>query len=166
MLLSCPAMLDIKGSSITSKVFHNLVDAYTRPLYMSCVQNKFKWEDTTVKSIAWISLSLALNRIDRPALTTHTCPICTTSEETSKHLLQCNHERRVEWRRKLVKDLGRTLTNKNTRYAVIETLLATAVTEWLDTGQRGVYTTIPEVIYECSPISNRYQMATSVQWQT
>ena len=70
MLPSCPAMLDINGISITSKVFHNLVDAYTRPLYMSCVQKKFEWDDTTVKAIAWDSLSLALNRIDRPVLMT------------------------------------------------------------------------------------------------
>ena len=147
MLPSCPAMLDIHGISITSKVFHNLVDAYTRPLYMSCVQKKFEWDDTTVKAIAWDSLSLALNRIDRPVLTTkisndllptksflfntsqlstNTCPIC-THEETSEHLLRCNHESRVEWRRKVVKDLRRTLKNKHTGYAVTETM-ASAVT--------------------------------------
>ena len=123
-------MLDIHGISITSKVFHNLVDAYTRPLYMSCVQKKFDWDDTTVKAIAWGSLSLALKRIDRPVLTTkisndllpmksflfntsqlstNTCPIC-THEETSEHLL------------------------KHTGYTVTETL-ALAVTEWLDTGE-------------------------------
>ena len=157
MLPSCPAMLDIHGISITSKVFHNLVDAYTRPLYMSCVQKKFDWDDTTVKAIAWGSLSLALKRIDRPVLTTkisndllptksflfntsqlstNMCPIC-TCKETSKHLLRCNHESRVEWRRKLVTDLQRTLTNKNTGYAVIETL-ASALTEWLDTGEVGI----------------------------
>ena len=147
MLPSCPAMLDIHGTSITSKVFHNLIDAYTRPLYMSCVQKKFEWDDITVKAIAWDSLSLALNRIDRPVLTTkisndllptksflfntsqlstNTCPIC-KHEETSEHLLRCNHESRVEWRRKVVKDLRRTLKNKHTGYAVTETM-ASAVT--------------------------------------
>ena len=157
MLPSCPAMLDIQGASITSKVFHHLVDAYTRPLYMARVQKKFEWDDTTVKAIAWDSLSLALTRIDRRVLTTkisndllptksflfntsqlstNTCPIC-TCEETSEHLLRCNHISRVEWRRKLVKDLRRTLKDKNTGYAVMETM-ASAVTEWLDTGEVGV----------------------------
>ena len=157
MLPSCPAMLDIHGVSITSKVFHNLVDAYTRPLYLSCVQKKFEWDDTTVKEIAWDSLSLALNRIDRPVLTTkisndllptksflfntsqlstNKCPIC-THEETSEHMLRCNHASRVEWRRKLVKDLRQTLIDKHTGYAVIETM-ASAVTEWLDTGEVGI----------------------------
>ena len=157
MLPSCPAMLDIHGVSITSKVFHNLVDAYTRPLYMSCVQKKFEWDDTTVNAIAWDSLSLALKRIDRRVLTTkicnsllptksflfntsqlstNTCPLC-TCEETREHLLRCNHPSRVEWRRKVVKDLRSTLTHKNTGYAVIETM-ASAVTEWLDTGEVGI----------------------------
>jgi hypothetical protein len=157
MLPSCPAMLDIHGVSITSKVFHNLVDAYTRPLYLSCVQKKFEWDDNTVQMIAWDSLSLALNRIDRPVLTTkisndllptksflfntsqlstNKCPIC-KHEETSEHMLRCNHPSRLEWRRKLVKDLRQTLKDKKTGYAVIETL-ATAVTEWLDTGEVGI----------------------------
>ena len=157
MLPSCPAMLDIHGISITSKVFHNLVDAYTRPLYMSCVQKKFGWDDTTVNAITWDSLSLALKQIDRQVFTTkisnnllptksflfntlqlstNTCPIC-TCEETSEHLLRCNHASRVEWRRKLVKDLRRTLTHKNTGNAVIETMTL-AVTEWLDTGEVGI----------------------------
>ena len=61
MLPSCTAMLDVNGISITSKVFHTLVHVYTCPLYMLCVQKKFEWDDVTVKSIAWDSLSLALN---------------------------------------------------------------------------------------------------------
>ena len=107
----------IHGISITSKVFHNLVDAYTRPLYMSRVQKKFEWDDTTVRAIAWDSLSLALNRIDRPVLTTkisndllptksflfntsqlstNTCPIC-PHEETSEHLpMQSREQNRME----------------------------------------------------------------------
>ena len=147
-------MLDIKGISITSKVLHNLVDVYTCPLYMSCVQKKFKWEETTVKLIAWDSLSLALIWIDRPVITTkisndllrtklflfnssqsskNTCPIC-KSEETSEHLLRCNHKSRVKWRWKLVKDLHRKLTNTITGYVVIKTM-AIAAMEWLDTGR-------------------------------
>ena len=48
-----------------------------------------------------------------------------------------NHASRVEWRRKLVKDLRQTLKDKHTGYAVIETM-ASAVTEWLDTGEVGI----------------------------
>ena len=165
MLPSCLAMLDINGVSITSKVFHNLVDAYTRPLYMSCIQKKFDWDDTTVRSIAWDSLSLALNRIDHPVLTTkisndllptksflfntsqlstNTCPIC-THEETSEHLLRCNHIiSRVEWQRKLVKELCRTLKHKLT-YRVRSDRDTGISSHGMAGHRRGVYTTIPSI---------------------
>ena len=166
MLPSCPAMLDINGISITSKVFHNLVDAYTRPLYMSCVQKKFEWDDTTVKAIAWDSLSLALNRIDRPVLMTK---ISNNLLPTKSFIYSVQHIANIHehmshmqaWRDKwtfapmqsreqnrMAEKSGKRFT-KNTQKQTyrVRSDRDTGISSYRMAGhRRGVYTTIPGVL--------------------
>ena len=73
LLPSCPAMISIRGISITSNIFKQLVRAYTEPRYMGYLQLKYNWSDTTIQSIAWKSLALAIERIDRDVLLTKIC---------------------------------------------------------------------------------------------
>ena len=58
-------MVSIRRISITSNLFKQLVRAYTEPRYIQHLQDKFKWSASDVRNIAWKSLALAIERIDR-----------------------------------------------------------------------------------------------------
>ena len=73
VLPSCPAMLTINGSSITSDYKNQLIRAYVEPNYMEHLQHKFQWSTPTIKVIAWDALANSLRRIHRPCLTTKIC---------------------------------------------------------------------------------------------
>ena len=66
-------MVSIRGISITSNIFKQLVRAYVEPRYIGHLQSKFNWSDPTVNIIAWKSLALAIDRIDRGVLLTKIC---------------------------------------------------------------------------------------------
>ena len=153
MMPCCPAMIDIKGVSITSRIFHNLVTAHTRETLLKQIQAKEKWDDDTAASIAWTSTSLAIKRIDRNVVITKVCngilptmkalhkmkqssimncPLCPRTE-TQEHMLRCNDSSRLNLRRTLVKNLSIEMKKKQTRHALIDHVCS-VTTEWLDTG--------------------------------
>jgi hypothetical protein len=120
--VNVPAMLDIKGVSITSNLFHHLVREYIRATYLDYIQSKEEWDDDTVASIAWKSFLLAITRINKEVVitklckgilltmkvqhkrkqsSTKKCPLCNTRPESQEHMLQCNDKTRKTWRQAL-----------------------------------------------------------------
>jgi hypothetical protein len=73
MMPSCPAMLTIRGISITNNYRKQLIRAYVEPEYMQYLQYRFEWSDSTITSIAWKSFQLAVQRIRRDVLITKVC---------------------------------------------------------------------------------------------
>ena len=66
-------MVSIRGISVTSNLFKQLVHAYVEPRYIGHLQEKFCWSDSVASIIAWKSLALAIERIDRGVLLTKVC---------------------------------------------------------------------------------------------
>ena len=68
MYPSAPVVLEINWMTITSNIRHHLIKAYTEPIYMQCLQDRHKWTNERVQSIALKCLNLGLKRIDREVL--------------------------------------------------------------------------------------------------
>ena len=100
-------MVSIRGISVTSNIFKQLVRAYVEPRYIGYLQKQYKWSDSVINIIAWKSLALAIERIDRNVLITKICnkylptnahlkkigyhnsskcPLC-KQDETSEHII-------------------------------------------------------------------------------
>ena len=47
-----PAVLEINGMTITSNIRHKLIQAYSEPKYLRCLQDKYEWNNKTVHDIA------------------------------------------------------------------------------------------------------------------
>jgi hypothetical protein len=154
VLPSCPAMLAIRGISITSNYRKQLIRAYVEPQYIQHLQYKFQWSDDTIEDIARKCLALAIQRIRRNVLLTKicnnllptsatlqkmryqhhdTCILC-QQRETRDHILQCQAPAKSKWRRQYIKALQQKLSTLETDFALGETL-CTAIAEWLDTGK-------------------------------
>ena len=73
MYPSSPAVLEINGMTITSNIQHHLIKAYSEPKYIRYLQQKNKWNNKTVNSIAWKCLNLGLKRIDREVVLVKIC---------------------------------------------------------------------------------------------
>ena len=63
MYSSSPTVLEINIMIITSNIRHQLIKAYSEPNYIRYLQQKNKWNNKTVNSIAWECLNLGLQRI-------------------------------------------------------------------------------------------------------
>jgi hypothetical protein len=152
MLPSCPAMLSIGGISVTSNYRKQLTRAYVEPAYIEYVQNKFGWSNETVTGIAWKCLKLAIQRINRDVLITKvcndllstaaalckrkyqnndTCAMC-DQRETRDHMLICEAQSRIKWRRSSMTALRNRLEYMETENELKETL-STVIAEWLET---------------------------------
>ena len=59
--------------TITSNIQHQLNKAYSDPKYIRYLQQKNKWNNKTVNSIAWKCLNLGLKRIDREVILVKIC---------------------------------------------------------------------------------------------
>ena len=73
LLPSCPAVINIRGLTITSNLRHQLQKAYLEPQYIGHLQHKNKWSNTIISSIAWRCLALAIRRIQRDVLLVKIC---------------------------------------------------------------------------------------------
>ena len=60
MYPSSPAVLKINGMTIRSNIQYQLIKAYLEPKYICYLQQKNKWNNKTVNSIAWKCLNLGL----------------------------------------------------------------------------------------------------------
>jgi hypothetical protein len=78
ILPSCPAMLLIRGISITSNYRKQLIRASVEPAYIQYLQYKFAWSDEAVTMIAWKSLL----RINRDVVITKICNDLLPTAET------------------------------------------------------------------------------------
>ena len=153
MMPCCPAMLDIKGVSITSRLFHQLVREHTKETLLQQIQTKEKWDNVTAASIEWKSLSIAITRIDRNVVITKVCngilptmkvlhktkqsfskkcPLC-PQIESQEHMLLCNDASRLNLRRTLVKNIWIEAKKIQTCDTLTDHLCS-VITEWLDTG--------------------------------
>ena len=120
---------------------------------MGYLQTKYNWTDSTIQSIAWKSLSLAINRIDRNVLLTKVCnnilptfhqlhkfgmqpstkcPLC-DEDETTQHMIQCEHPSRTSWRCGLIKALRTKMSSTNTTFSLLETFVS-AISDWMENG--------------------------------
>ncbi len=151
LLPSCPAMLAIRGISVTSNYRKQLIRAYVEPEYIQYLQYRFEWSNDTIGIIAWKSLSLAIQRIQRNVLITKvcndllptaatlykqryqehdTCVLC-QREETREHLVRCPADSRLRCRRHMLQAIRKRLDHLETEFAITETI-CTAVAEWLE----------------------------------
>ena len=115
----------MRGISITSNIFKQLVRAYTEPRYIERLQEKFEWSSSDVCNIAWKSLALAIERIGTGIIllkicndilpTAHRqyrmsmcksekCPLF-PAQQTTDHMIQCSDHSRTQWRRKTINKL-------------------------------------------------------------
>jgi len=153
LLPSCPAMLAIRGISITSNYRKQLIRAYVEPAYIQYLQYRFEWADSTLQTIAWKCLSLAIQRIRRDVLVTKvcnellptaetlyrrkyqnhdTCILC-NNRETIEHMLRCKSASRIKWKIQFMCALRKRLEYLETEFSIGETL-CTSISEWLETG--------------------------------
>ena len=152
VLPSCPAMLVINNATISNDYRNQLTRAYTEPNYIQYLQQKYKWNNSVTQAIAWTSLSRAIRRIDKQDITTKLCteylPVAATlkkrsyqttdtcclcgATETQKHIFVCNHDSRIKWRRKLIRELLNKLEALKTPDDLTDTI-CTCMTEWMDT---------------------------------
>ena len=74
ILPCCPTMLDIKGVSITSNLFHHLVREHTQVALLKQIQLEKKLDDDlAAASILWQSLSLVIVHIDQEIVIAKVC---------------------------------------------------------------------------------------------
>jgi len=152
MMPSCPAMLTIRGISITSNYRKQLIRAYVEPEYMQYLQYRFEWSDSTITSIAWKSFQIAVQRMRRDVLITKVCnDLLPTAEalykrkyqthdncvlcqqkETRNHIIRCTSPSRIKMRTKVLGALRRRLDYLETEFAITETL-CTVIAEWFET---------------------------------
>jgi hypothetical protein len=153
LLPSCPAMLAIRGISITSNYRKQLIRAHVEPRYIQYLQYKFQWSNDTIEDISWKCLALAIRRINRNVVLTKvcndllptsatlhkmryqnhdTCILC-KQRETRDHILRCQAPTRTKWRRQYIGAMQRKLDYLETDFALGETI-CTAVAEWLESG--------------------------------
>ena len=153
ILPSCPAMISIRGISVTSNIFKQLIRAYVEPRYIGHLQDKFKWNDSEVNIIAWKCLALAIQRIDRSVLITkicndylpthqhlnkigyyrsNKCPLC-KADETTEHIIRCPAHSRTQWRCGLLNKLRETMKFRHTHDDLSETL-TTIIATWMEHG--------------------------------
>jgi hypothetical protein len=151
LLPSCPAMLAIRGISVTSNYRKQLIRAYIEPEYIQYLQYRFEWTNDTIGMISWKSLSLAIQRIQRNVLITKvyndllltaatlykqryqehdTCVLC-QREETREHIVRSIANLRLRWRRHMLQAIRKRLDHLETEFAITETI-CTAVAEWLE----------------------------------
>ena len=91
MYPSSPAVLEINGMTITSNVRHQLIKAYSEPKYIRHLQQKYEWNNKTVKDIAWKCLNLGLQRINREVILVKICnDLLPTATSLLKWKLQIN----------------------------------------------------------------------------
>ena len=147
------ASLLIQGSLVTSHYYKRLNDAYTLPRYHRYLQDRFKWNDSTIQDIAWKCLKNSIIQVKRPVLTTkisnrilavnhiqflrkhtdsNTCKHCNCIETVS-HLYHCNHHSRIQWRLTYITALRNKLKELKTQESLIDAM-ASILTEYLDTG--------------------------------
>ena len=149
LIPSCPAVLHIRGVTITSNFRHQLQRAYVEPRYVFHLQNKFGWSNATAEIIAWKSLSIGIRRIRREVLTTKVCndlmPTAASlkkrkyqfndqcclcgREETRDHMIRCTDETRLKWRRKYIGLIRQRMEHLETDYGLKE-MFCNAVTDW------------------------------------
>jgi hypothetical protein len=150
-LPACPAMLVLRGVSITNDYSNQLVRAETEPTYIQYLQQKFNWSNPTTELIAWKALNIGLSRINRQCLAVKVCndlmPTATTLKkqkyqsqdtcclcnhtETREHMIVCSHVSRHKWRIKFVKGLRNRMTHLKTHAGITDTFCS-ALTEWFD----------------------------------
>ena len=149
MIPSCPAVLHIRGVTITSNFRHQLQRAYVEPRYVFYLQNKFGWSNATAEIIAWKSLSIGIRRTRREVLTTKVCndlmPTATSlkkrkyqfndqcclcgREETRDHMIRCKDETRLKWRRKYIRLIRQRMEHLETDFGLKE-MFCNAVIDW------------------------------------
>ena len=145
---------------------------------MDYLQTKYHWSDSTIQSIAWKSLSLAIDRISRNVLltkicnnilptffqlhrfgmhSTNKCPLC-ENVETSEHLIQCRHSSRTPWKCGLIKALRTKMENTNTSFSLTETFVS-AISDWMHRPSQ-----IPRMLLESNPPAGSHWMESSIRW--
>ena len=127
--------------------------SYFLPNYIQYLQDHFHWTKDTTRSISWTSLRWGLRRIQRHCVTTKICngilPTATTlkrwkqqkhdfcvlcgAQETTTHMIRCQHSSRQQWRRHTVTKFRTTMKALNTALHV-QDLFCTALTHWFDNG--------------------------------
>ena len=151
----CPAMIHIRGATITGRFKKILQRAAMEPPFIQYLCNRYKWDPTTVRLISWDSVPLILRTFGgaQPQTTvvkligdilptnawlykikqrdSWSCPLC-GAKETTHHIFQCPHESRITWRRAMMKDL-RSFLNKTSKEndSLLSTTFLDSINQWM-----------------------------------
>ena len=148
MLPSCPATLSIRNISVTSKYRYHLQQAHNKPAFIQKLKDKNNWQDHIIDNIEWRCLTIAINRIQRPVLTTKCCNnllptalslykrkyqdnnkyVLCGAHETGEYLIHCNHHSRIQCRRRFIRTIRIRLTAMNIDDAFAE-VIANCITD-------------------------------------
>jgi len=151
LLPACPAMLVLRGITVSNQYKRHLVHAYNEPAYIEYIQTKYKWSDPLIQSIAWKSLSCGIWRVQQQCLVIKICndllPTAVTlkkmnyqkhdtcclygQQETREHLFSCTDQSRIKWKIQYINALRNRLQKIDTKPGVIDVLSST-ITNWFD----------------------------------
>ena len=152
VLPACPAMLVLNGITVSNNYKKHLIRAYTEPMYISYLRDKFNWSDALIQLIAWKSLSCGIRRVQRNCLVTKICndllPTAVTLRkwnyqqndscclcgalETREHLIICKDPSRTKWKIQYMTAARKRLQQLGTKPGLIDVLCST-ITDWFDT---------------------------------
>ena len=124
-----PCQLYINQRSITGHIKNRIYQAVTIPELHQYLQNKFHWDDNTVKLIDWTTFAHIIKKYknvhstivkhvhdisptgniahrNNPYLPQE-CPVCGRHLEDNSHVIQCPYPSRAQWRQRTLDKLAK-----------------------------------------------------------
>ncbi|MEL6805726.1 MAG: RNase H family protein, partial [Bacteroidota bacterium] len=116
------------------------------------IMKKWNWTEETFETVNWEAHGASINKTNRrvqitkfihgltPTNTTRhkyglinspTCPRCGIHEETTDHVMTCQHQERAKWRNNLLKDIGREMSKMQTA-PEIKRLIQQGLRSWME----------------------------------
>jgi hypothetical protein len=127
MIPSTKAQLAIQGHTVTAYYKQTIRNRIHLPPYYQYLQQRFSWDETTIRQIDWESFRKLISPYEgnRPTLVKHLhgmaptgkyahrndhhepaqCPACPCPSEHNDHLFQCPAESREQWRQTTIRKL-------------------------------------------------------------
>jgi hypothetical protein len=133
-----PSQFQINHQTITSHIKRRVRDAASLPPLHKYLQQKFKWNKSTIDLIDWTNYSVVIQKYKQQWTTVvkhlhdisptghiahrnnchlpHECPACGSPQEDNTHVIICPHMSRSEWRQATVQKVSQYDTNTSDPY--------------------------------------------------
>ena len=145
MTPSCRAKLSIQGVSVTNNYTKNMMWAYIESKYIQCLQNHFRLNPevtltsgqdyigdyTAFRDIVLLPKSVMAFIQWWKHQKNNSCVLC-TAQETTSHMLWCQHSSRREWRGSCISNFRNDMAAHDTALHV-QDLFCTTLTKWFNT---------------------------------